>query len=47
LVEKAHLQNLSVFIWGCHDIKAAMKVLQLDIDGLISDFPDQVKAVLD
>ena len=45
LVEKAHFQNLSVFVWGCQDIKAATKVLKLDIDGIISDFPDQVKKV--
>ena len=45
LVEKAHLHNLSVFVWGCHDIKAATKVLRMDIDGIISDFPDQVKTV--
>jgi glycerophosphoryl diester phosphodiesterase len=46
LVEKARLQNLSIFVWGCHDMKAVRNMLRLDIDGLISDFPDQVQAAL-
>jgi len=46
LVERGRAQNLSIFVWGCPDIKAARKVLGLDIDGLISDFPDKVKAEL-
>jgi len=46
LVEKARLHNLSIFVWGCPDIKAARKMLKLDIDGIISDFPDEVKAAL-
>lgn len=46
LVEKARLHNLSIFAWGCPDIKAARKMLKLDIDGIVSDFPDEVKTAL-
>ena len=46
LVKKARTSNLSVYVWGCPDIKAARKVLALDIDGIITDFPDQIKAVM-
>lgn len=46
LVEKARVQNLSIFVWGCHDMKAVRKMLTLDIDGIISDFPDQVREAL-
>ena len=46
LVDKAHARGLSVFAWGCPDIKAARKLMRLDINGLISDFPDQIKEEL-
>jgi len=46
LVDKARASNLSVFVWGCPDMKAARKLMRLDIDGLISDFPDLVKKEL-
>ncbi len=46
LVEKARVHNLSIFVWGCPDIKAVLKLLKLDIDGIISDFPDEIKAAL-
>ena len=43
LIENAHASNLSVFVWGCPDLKASRKVLRLGIDGMISDFPELVK----
>jgi glycerophosphoryl diester phosphodiesterase len=46
LVEKARGSKLSIYAWGCADIKAAQKVMKLDVDGIITDFPDQVKRVL-
>jgi glycerophosphoryl diester phosphodiesterase len=46
LIDKARASGLSVFAWGCPDIKAARKLMRLDIDGLISDFPDQIKQEL-
>jgi len=47
LIDKARARGLSIFAWGCPDIKAARKLMRLDVDGLISDFPDQVKKELD
>jgi glycerophosphoryl diester phosphodiesterase len=46
LVDKARASSLSIFAWGCPDIKAARKLMRLDLDGLISDFPDQIKEEL-
>lgn len=43
LVDNAHASNLSVFIWGCPDLRASRKVLRLPIDGMISDFPELIK----
>jgi glycerophosphoryl diester phosphodiesterase len=43
LVERARADKLSVFVWDCPDIKAAQKTMKLDIDGIITDFPDLVK----
>jgi glycerophosphoryl diester phosphodiesterase len=43
LVKQAREESLSIFVWGCANIKAAQKVAKLDIDGIITDFPDQVK----
>ncbi len=42
LVEEVHAHNLSVFVWGCTGIEDTRRVLALDIDGIISDFPDLV-----
>jgi glycerophosphoryl diester phosphodiesterase len=46
MVDKARASNLSVFVWGCPDMKAARKLVRLDVEGLISDFPDLVKKEL-
>jgi glycerophosphoryl diester phosphodiesterase len=43
LVERARIANQSLFVWGCPDMKAARRMLKLDIDGIISDFPDLVR----
>jgi len=42
LVEEVHAHNLSVFVWGCTGITDIRRVLALDIDGIISDFPHLV-----
>ena len=43
LLEKTRANGLSVYVWGCPDIEAARKAMQLDIDGIITDFPHMVK----
>ncbi len=42
LAEKVHANNLSIFVWGCTGLRDIRSTLELDIDGIISDFPDQV-----
>ena len=46
LVSAAHNRNLIVFVWGCADAGSVRKALSFDIDGIISDCPDEVKQVL-
>ena len=43
LVEQSRAENFSIFVWDCAHIKAVQKVMKLDIDGVVTDFPDQVK----
>ena len=46
LVDKVHSSNLSVYVWGCPDIKRTRHVIKLGVDGIISDFPDLVRKEL-
>lgn len=39
LIEDAHKNNLKVYSWTVNDIKSAMQVKALDIDGVITNFP--------
>lgn len=42
LVDYIHRHNSYIFVWGCADLEDIRKTLRLDIDGIISDFPDLV-----
>ncbi|TET42582.1 MAG: glycerophosphodiester phosphodiesterase [Dehalococcoidia bacterium] len=42
LVDYIHRHNSYIFVWGCADLGDIRKTLRLDIDGIISDFPDLV-----
>ncbi len=42
LAEKIHARNLSIYVWGCTGLKDIRSTLKLDIDGIVSDFPDLV-----
>lgn len=42
LAEKVHVHNLSIFVWDCAGLRDVIDALGLDIDGIISDFPDLV-----
>ena len=42
LAEKVHAHNLSILVWGCTGLRDIQSTLELDIDGIVSDFPDQV-----
>jgi len=42
LVDYVHGHSRYVFVWGCTDLQDIRKALRLDIDGIISDFPELV-----
>ena len=42
LADKIHAHNLSIYVWGCTDLRDIQSTLRLDIDGIVSDFPDLV-----
>ena len=42
LIENVHAHNLSVHVWGCNNMDDIRRTLKLDIDGIITDIPDEV-----
>ena len=46
LVERLHGNNYLIFVWGCRDPEEIKKALGLEIDGIVSDFPDVVRQEL-
>ncbi len=46
-VEKLHERNVDVVVWTVNEIADIKKVLALGVDGIISDYPDRVLAVLE
>jgi glycerophosphoryl diester phosphodiesterase len=46
LVGKARTANLMIFVWGLTDITEVRSALAMDIDGVITDFPDEVRKEL-
>jgi len=43
LVRQARTANLMIFVWGCTDMMEVRRALAMDIDGVITDFPDEVR----
>jgi glycerophosphoryl diester phosphodiesterase len=41
-VKELRDSNISIYVWGCQDMRETRGKLRLDIDGMISDFPDLV-----
>jgi glycerophosphoryl diester phosphodiesterase len=46
LVRQAHDANLMVFVWGFVDMTTLRSALTMDIDGVITDFPNEVREEL-
>ena len=46
LVKQAHAANLLVFVWGCTDMTQVRDALAMDVEGVITDFPDEVREEL-
>jgi len=42
VVDKVHAAKRSIFIWGCAGPEEVRSALTLDIDGIVSDYPDLV-----
>ena len=42
LIESVHAHNLAVHVWGCNNMNDIRRTLKLDIDSIITDFPDEV-----
>jgi glycerophosphoryl diester phosphodiesterase len=47
LVEAAHRQHLEVHAWTINDEATMRRLIALDIDGIITDYPDRLIALLD
>jgi len=47
LIEEVHDNGLFIFVWGCMNPGDTRRTLGLNIDGMISDFPDLVAEELD
>ena len=46
LVRQARDANLMVFVWGCVDMTEVRSALTMNIDGVITDFPDETREEL-
>jgi len=46
LVKQARAASLMIFVWGCMDMAEVRSALTMDIDGVITDFPDEVREEL-
>ncbi len=46
LVRQARDADLMVFVWGCVDMTEVRSALTMDIDGVITDFPDETREEL-
>lgn len=47
LVSAAHRLNLQVHAWTINDTEAMQRILALGVDGIITDYPDRLVALLD
>jgi glycerophosphoryl diester phosphodiesterase len=45
-IEAAHARNMAVHYWTVNDPEEMRRLIRLGADGLITDFPDRLKAVL-
>jgi glycerophosphoryl diester phosphodiesterase len=46
-VQEAHQQGLKVMVWTVNETPAIERMVKAGVDGIISDYPDRVHAVLD
>ena len=46
LLEQAHALGLSVIPWTINEPEAMVRAMQLGVDGIITDYPDRLRALL-
>ncbi|MGA0032267.1 MAG: glycerophosphodiester phosphodiesterase family protein, partial [Burkholderiales bacterium] len=44
-VREAHALGLKVVVWTANDPKDIARMLELGVDGIISDYPDRLRRV--
>jgi glycerophosphoryl diester phosphodiesterase len=47
LVEFAHAEGVQVHVWTINDVDEMERLLALDVDGIMSDFPGRLRGVVD
>jgi glycerophosphoryl diester phosphodiesterase len=47
LVDTAHSRNLRVHAWTINEVGDMQRILDLDVDGIITDYPDRLLDLLD
>jgi glycerophosphoryl diester phosphodiesterase len=47
LVRAAHAEGLGVWTWAANEVDEMNKLLAAGVDGIITDYPDRLKSVLD
>jgi len=45
-VEAAHARNLKVHVWTVNDVHSMKTLLQLNVDGIMTDYPQRLLAIL-
>ncbi|MDQ3041173.1 MAG: glycerophosphodiester phosphodiesterase, partial [Acidobacteriota bacterium] len=45
-VETAHRRNLKVHVWTINETAAMQRLIELGVDGIMTDYPDKLLALL-
>ena len=45
LVKQCHDQNIKLVPWTVNDVKSMRRLVRLGVDGIITDYPDKIRAV--
>lgn len=47
LIDKAHQLDIEVHVWTVNDASVMERMLELEVDGIITDYPDRLQQILD
>ena len=45
-IDAAHTRNMRVQVWLVNDVKSMQRLLELGVDGIMTDYPQRLKEVL-